>query len=135
MIIQVKCPNCSESTSAYLIHCGDSTVFGAATRHYFSSCVACGGEFEAVDFLDSAAKTWQLNKYKPAAGDGAWTIVEDMPQDQVPLVVTGPGGEYYKAVRIRETRLERFFKQALTRVKTVLTHEEGKCEKGVNINN
>ncbi len=133
MIIQVKCPNCSEAASAFLIHLGDHTVFGAATKHYLSSCVKCGGEFEAVEFLDSAAKCWQLNKYRPAAGvDGVWTVVQDLPDDQLPLVVTGPGGEYYKAVQIKESRLVEFFKQALIGFKkvvgTAIGGERAECE-------
>lgn len=106
MIIKVKCPNCSRISQAYLLSCGDNVQHGSGTRHHLCSCDGCGGEFEAVEYLGDCGN-WQLNKYRPAIGESEWTVVEDLPEGRVPLVITGPGGEYYKAVPVRESWLEK----------------------------
>jgi len=106
----VVCPRCIEQLSGYSIITEGPDRYGRYIREYFGWCIHCDTGFEVVQFKKDGR--WPIHKYRYYAAKAGckkippseWTILNELPEP--PAVVTGPGGDYDKAIELTKINIE-----------------------------
>lgn len=101
----VVCPECFESVKCAAQFFDKPCVdrYGRETRRYFAWCDKCKLGSEVIQFKRD--ERWVIHKYQRyeptgsfenCRATGNWQTFNDLPE--VPLVMTGPGGEFQNGI-------------------------------------
>ncbi|MGH2271366.1 hypothetical protein ACQ9LF_06165 [Anaerohalosphaeraceae bacterium U12dextr] len=96
------CPECFKLLIRPLMHTEDLSGDGVTRRGYSGWCTGCDKSYVVIQRLLDDGR-WRIQKYaamKPVyVIDGDWKIIEQPDgTEAVPLIQTGPGGDYYRSV-------------------------------------
>jgi len=87
----VVCPNCWRPITDFCMYGPGIAADGQSTlRGYLGHCTRCGHDMEVLQFAHYGL--WPMVRYR--IDKQPWVEVGQPSPDDVPLVVTGPGGDY-----------------------------------------
>ncbi len=102
----IVCPNCADRIGCASVMPGRTDRHGRTIRAYFGWCTNCHRGIEVIQFRSN--NKWLISQYRywltvtenPGSNVSCeWHELNPLPE--VPAVVTGPGGDYDKAMMIK----------------------------------
>ncbi len=121
---EAVCPNCFNAVRGVSVWPVPDR-YKRTIRCYMAWCTECNAGYEVVQFFKD--EKWRIHKYRyygaivplaKAIPDRQWRIVEELPK--APVCVTGPGGDFDKAVDIKAVNLVKDAYEILAKVAKAL---------------
>lgn len=105
----VVCPGCFQSINYANLY-GPSPVDGRTLRSYMGWCFHCDKGYTVIQYRQKSCRPgrdvdWVIHEYlgytlhnNTPTMDTNWMKVNALPPVESPVILTGPGGEYAKAI-------------------------------------
>lgn len=89
--VGIVCPHCCKQTADFILFGPARDNYGRILRSYIGRCADCGISFEVEQY--SVGDLWPMYAYR--IDRQPRTVLQELPE---PLLATGPGGEYVRAM-------------------------------------